>query len=423
MRRHRYTARSYRSGNVKKTKKQTLFRILFVLVAALILFILSVLLGRYLKNASDSSKQLSSEWLDTESTQTEAAELYPDGVPIKDDVSPREICAADIDITSADADTLCEKIDSLASLYNAVSVRVSNADGTLVYASPALMEYVRLDPERADNSATAEVTQSAAVTDKPADEDKDGEDSDNGDTKADPDSVTVEYDIFENLKTVAEYTHSRSLYTVCIISADGAVSEDGVLSEACCERDSVLAGELAELGFDEILITGLFDGDSQLPHETLRAIISYLARLRASTGDARLGVNLSDSAYLIPQNASSIKTLSEYADFLSISIETAAEDADRAYSSVYDNCYSLKGNFSMYTLRALVNSEDEAIASAMYASLRELSAKSFQFTCYVASPEYSQSAKADDSSASTDGVIVNDNASRRDDYENGEDDT
>lgn len=411
MRRHRYTARSYRSGNVKRTKKQAAFRVLFVFVAAAMLFLLSVLLGRYLKSAADESKKLSSDATVTEITATEAAELYPDGVPIKDaSVSTREICAADIDITSADADTLCKMIDGLSTVYNAVSVRLSTSDGKLVYASPALMEYVRLDPDHADNSVIGEaVTDASTDENEPdADEEKDKKDE----------KKTVEYDIFENLKAVIAHARSRSLYTVCVINADGAISEGGALSELRCELDSVLAGEISAVGCDEMLITDLFDGDTQLPHETLKAMISYLARLRARSGDVLLGVNLSDGVYLIPQNASTIKTLSEYADFLSISIETSAEDAEHAYSAVYDNCYSLKGNFSMYNLRALMLSDDADISSAIYSALYDLSAKSFQFSCYVASPDYSADIDDVKTDESTESGSSNENASRREDYEN-----
>lgn len=419
MRRHRYTRGSYRAGNVKKTRKMILARLLFTAVCALLIFLLSVLLGRYLLAKADSSKNEASGEESTVAESTAPSYSLENGTPVSDpEAYLREVCAADIDITSADADTLRDRIDSLSAVYNAVSVRLSGEDGRLVYASPALMSYSRLDPSRADNGMTVEASSEVTQDDPKEEEDEDGE----GEEPKKNSTVTIQKDcdVLENLKTVIQAAHERSLYVVVTFSADSEALSDDVVAAQRGELDALLAGELVSFGCDEILITELFDGDAQLPAETLEKIVGYLARLREHTGQVRLGVNLSDGVYFVPQNASMIKTLSKYADFLSISIETEAEDAQHAYSSVYDNCYSLKGNFSVYNLRALMLSDDAQLSSAMYAALGELSARSFQFTCYVAEPSYSVDAD-DTQSADSESGAVNENASRSEDYESVED--
>ncbi len=421
MRRHRYTRGSYRAGNVKKTRKMILARLLFTVVCALLTFLLTVLLGRYLLAKADSSKNEASGEESTVAESTAPSYSLENGIPVSDpEAYLREVCAADIDITSADADTLRDMISSLSAVYNAVSIRVSGEDGRLVYASPALMSYIRLDPSRADNGITVEAS-SELTQDDPKEDGEDGEDGEDREPVKDS-TVTFqkECDVLENLKTVIQAAHERSLYVVVTFSADGEALSDNVEAAQRGELDALLAGELVSFGCDELLITELFDGDAQLPAETLEKIVGYLARLREHTGQARLGVNLSDGVYLVPQNASMIKTLSKYADFLSISIDTEAEDAEHAYSSVYENCYSLKGNFSVYNLRALMLSDDEQLSSAMYAALGELSARSFQFTCYVAEPSYSVGTD-DTQPADSESGAVNENASRSEDYENAED--
>lgn len=422
MRRHRHIRNGYRAGNVKKTRKMIVTRLLFTVICAAVIFLFSVLLGRHLSSKVDVSGASTDNGTASDTAEVETTPQFSGGVPITDpEAYKREICAADIDITAVDVDTLRDMIDGLSDIYNAVSVRLNNTEGTLVYASPALMEYARLDSSRADNRVTLETTATTkASADEPTDvSDEDEKSNGEKDEKNTVAPTETECDVLENLKVLIEAAHEKSLYVVATFSADEYALSTDVSLVGRKRLDAVLAGELASFGCDEILVTDLFDGDSVLPAETLEAIIAYLACLREYTDNVRLGVNFSDGVYLIPQNASMIKTLSEYADFLSISIETDDDDPHRAYSSVYDNCYSLKGNFSMYNLRALILSEDESTSSAIYASLCALSAESFQFTCYVSSPSYTVG-KDDTQVTESDNGIANENASRSEDYENVE---
>ena len=414
MRKHRYIRGGY-AGSVKKSRKKLIIRIAFVIGCALALTVFAVLLGSYLNGKAEESKALSTQTESAEKASEDISELFPDGVPVKDkDEAKREICGADIDITSADRNTLCKMIDGLSAEYNAVSIRICGGDGKLVYISPALMEYVGLDYNFANPSDEGNGSTNIDITGDENDENNEsGENTDDG--KNEEDSPKV-YDAYENLCAVISKAKEKNLRVVVLYNADSSCLDWTASALSECEKDSVIAGELAALGCDELLIDGLCADEGQIPHDTPKAIVRYLAVLRSRSGDLLIGLNFPDNVYLIPQNASIIKTLSEYADFLAISIGTSVTNADEAYSAVYDNCYSLKGNFTMYNLRGIIVSDNADIACAIHASLKALSAKSFQFTVYVADPKFTLNNETTDTDSADETGAVNDNANRKEDY-------
>lgn len=418
MRKHRYIRGGY-AGSVKKSRKKLIIRIAFVIGCALALTVFAVLLGSYLNGKAEESKALSTQTESAEATSEDISELFPDGVPVKDkDEAKREICGADIDITCADKDTLCKMIDDLSDEYNAVSLRINGADGKLVYISPALMEYVGLDYSLTDSSATpsddGNGSTNNSITGNENDENNEsGENTDDVENASDSPKV---YNAYENLCAVISKAKEKNLRVVVLFNADSSCLDWTASALSECEKDSVIAGELAALGCDELLIDGFCTNEGQIPHDTPKAIVRYLAVLRSRSGDLLIGLNFPDNVYLIPQNASIIKTLSEYADFLAISIGTSVTNADEAYSAVYDNCYSLKGNFTMYNLRGIIVSDNADIACAIHASLKALSAKSFQFTVYVADPKFTLNNETTDTDSADETGAVNDNANRKEDY-------
>lgn len=389
MRRYRRIG-GYRSGQVKKSKKKILIRIAFVVVCACILTLAAVLLGTHLQKKADYSASISTGDVDTTATSENIGDLFPGGIKVEDpDKAKLHVTAADIDITSGSAAELKDKINALSDKYNAVSVRITSKDGKLVYISPALMEHVGLDTELIPQPKASDST----------DEDK-------------PDVNT-----YENLKAVLAAAKAKGLRAGIYFRTDPTALEQSVSAASKCEIDSVIISELAQLGYDEILIEGLVAEDGRISNDTLKSIIRYLALLREKSESISIGINLEDSVYLVPQNASIIKTLSEYTDFLAISISTDIENADEAYSAVYDNCYSLKGNFSVYNLRGVILSDIPDVASAVHASLTALSAKSTQFTVYVSDPSYTPPVSDSSIPEPAETGIANEHANRSENYE------
>ena len=87
---------------------------------------------------------------------------------------------------------------------------------------------------------------------------------------------------------------------------------------------------------------------------------------------------------------------------------------------MYDNYYSLKGYFSMYSLRAVITGTDEKVASAVRASLSALSAKSFHFTSYIDDIGYDGGKDEPATDTDTSNGAANSNANRKEDYEQTE---
>ncbi|MCQ2455936.1 MAG: hypothetical protein MJ096_01120 [Clostridia bacterium] len=391
MRRHRRIDAGYRSGPKKKSKKKLILRILFVIACAAALTAIAVFIGSRLNEKAKFAETLPRETAGDVLPVTDTAELYPDGIPSGSDASGIEICAADIDVRGLANKESYNTIDSLSPKYNALSVRITE-NGSLVYSSPALMDFIGIR------------------TDAPSAPDTVGTDEENGEPEV------TENNVFANIKAVVQMADAKGLRLSAIYTTDRAVLGDGDASVIALSKDKVILGELVSLGFDEVIIDGLANETEELTHDELRRIISYLARLRESSGDLDIGVTLPASVYLIPQTASKIKTLSEYADFLAIGISSNADDPETAFSLVYDNCYSLKGNFSVYNLRGIIRDTDPEMAEAVFAALRTLSVPSVQFTVFVEDPSFDPERGTDSTSPETWEEPVNDNAMRADDY-------
>ncbi len=395
MRRRRFIRGGYRSGIAKKSKKKIVIRVLFVILCAAALTAASVLLGAYLKTKAEHSTAKTESVTESAPTPVETSEPYPDGIPSVSDTSGLSVCAADIDITKGSVQSVYDRLSGLSDTYNAVSVRLVS-DGKLVYVSPALLQYVGVSQDKLPEGGGEE----AAPED---------------DEESDSQSLAPAENVFANLSAVAEGAKKANLRLSAIytVSPEILSGSDEAISDIT--KDKLIFGELVSLGFDEIIIDGLATEDEELSGDKLRSIVTYLAKLRSATGECDIGLTLPASVYLIPQMASKIKTLSEYADFLSIGIYSESDDPEIAYSLVYENCYSLKGNFSVYNIRGVIEEENPEVAAAIYASLKDMSVTSFQFTVYIPSPSFTPNEGAVVESDTVD-YKANENALRAEDY-------
>ena len=399
-----------RSGPKKKPKKKIILRVVFVILCAAALTGLSVLLGMYLRERAQFAETLVHETTpDVSAVAEEPEELYPDGILSTSDARNIELCAADIDVTLGSTDSIRNLIGGLSDKYNAISVRVTSEEGELVYVSHALMELVGID--------TGAVTQNSAspVSDNSLNDTTVIADDDNPEESNDAGKSSEPSTVLDNLNAALEEAGDRSLRRSAIYVTSPDVLSGGTDAAVIGARDRAVIGELHSLGFDEVIIDGLVGEDDTLSHETLRSIVSYLALLRGGGNGIDIGITLPASVYLISQNASRIKTISEYADLLAIGINSESGTPEEAYSFVYDSCYSLKGNFSVYSIRGVITDRDPKVAAAVCASLCELSVGSVQFSVYVEDPSYSPGESTGSTDAPETG-ISNDRAMRSEDY-------
>ncbi|MBR6808566.1 MAG: hypothetical protein IKM46_09370 [Clostridia bacterium] len=393
MRRRRLIRSAYRSGAKKKSIKPILIRVAFVLVLAAVTAGVALLLGSYL----DSKASVAESLLETDQKNeavTEKGELFPDGVYSESDIKKKNVCAAHIDVVGVREDAVEESIRALGDVYNAISVNVVSPSGSLIYLSEALMDYVRLD---------------GGLVIRPAEE-------------AEEDAESLG-DALEEIKTALSVAGELGMRKSAVYSVSPHVLEDSTAADHERVADGIVIGEMYNMGFDEVILTSLVGEEEEISTELLKKLVSYLASLRKRSAKIDIGVLLPASVYLVPQSGGFIKTLSEYADFLAISVGTDAETADEAYSSAYDNCHSLKGNFSVYNIRGMIETEDVEIAQAVYAALKDLSVSSVQFSTYVAEPSYAPQIPVTTPDDTEDLGKENENAVNKEDYLNNGNET
>lgn len=393
MRRRRLIRSAYRSGTKKKSIKPILIRVAFVLVLVAVTTSAALLLGSYLDERANFAESLL-ETHEKSEPSNEKTEMFPGGVLSDSDVTEKNVCAAHIEVVGVSEESVTESIRALGDMYSAVSINVVSPTGSLVYLSDALMNYVRLD---------------GALVVRPSAGEAEGSE--------------VEGDALPAIKTALAVADELGMRKSAVFSASSNVLENSPISNNERITDGIILGEMYDMGFDEVILTSLVTEDAEITTELLKKIVSYLSSLRDYSGEIDIGVVLPSSVYLVPQSASFIKTLSEYADFLAISVNTDAEDPAAAYSSVYDNCHSLKGNFSVYNIRGMIETDDVEVAQAVYAALCDLSVKSVQFSTYVSDPVYVVEIPDDTPDESVDTGKVNDNAVSKEDYLSNDENT
>ncbi|MBQ7475270.1 MAG: hypothetical protein IJS78_05050 [Clostridia bacterium] len=368
-----------------KSKLKILFRIVFVLVAAAVITALSILLGTHLKQKAETAESVLHELTDViPGGGGREEKTLPEGVPAKYKDPDLFVCAADLDIAAVSEEKLIDRILTLPAVYNAVSVRVTSG-GSLLYRSPAI----------------------AALT---HDRVPDG---------GDKDSVTLA--TVKDIVTVADRQNYRT--SLIYETTSSVLAKDGD-ADFYTRLDACVVGELAALGPDEILIDGLIPEDGTLDFDTLSRAVKYLAALRESSGDAALGVILPASVFHDATAAAQIVTLSDYADLLAIGIAADGSDESSAYDAVSSDCYSIRGNFAAYNLRAVIRSSDKNAALGAYRALLDVDAKNVQFTTWIADPSRKSSDPAEpggtEDEPETEGR-TNENAMTKDKYENSGD--
>ncbi len=337
-----------RHTGATRTKLKILFRILFVVIAAAVITALAILLGTHLKNKAASAESV----LDvTESYLPEGGgreeRTLPSGVAADSHDPDLKVCAADIDVASVPEEDLMGRIISLPAFYNAVSVRVSRG-GLLLYVSPAVAELTRQAVPKGS---------------------------------ADSDGVNVTLSEINDIATVA----SKRGYRVSLIYGSTPDALGGEGSALALSVDTAVIGELASLSPDEILVDGLIADEGTLDFNALSAMIEYLAALRSVSGGVSLGVILPSRVFLDATTAAQIVNLYEYVDLLAAGIPTDSSAGEEGvYSSVGAECYSIRGNFASYNLRAVVEADSAAAARGAYRALVDMGVGNVQFTVYVA---------------------------------------
>lgn len=390
MKKQKLKRRTYRPVSKKiKTVKKVVWRILFVLICAVALCVFSVYLGSWLKErAAQIDGILSPD--DTTGTESATHETLPPTPESPVEAVP--VCAAYLDVLGKTEADIEEYVYNLHESYNTVSINITSDDGKLVYVSPALLEYVKLDPSN--------------VTAAPIVGNTDGGEGDTHGT-----------DVFSNIKTALAAAKRRNLRACAVYSTSSAVLQNEGY-EGVWEVDSVIVKELYELGFDEVMIDGLFAEENSFDVERVNRAVAYTANLKEKAGDVGVGLVLPEEAILVSSNASIVNTLCGYTDFLCMHVRGEGIDAEEVYSVTYEEFHSVKGALNAYKVRAVVLDEDADMAAAIGSALRDLASVSVQFMYEVELPIYSVETEEDTVHSEPTDTAYNENANRKEDYTN-----
>lgn len=307
-----YTAKKYRLPK----------RILFFVICAIAIFIFALVLGHNLK-AKMENADIDREPIETNNNAETAPPSGIEDGNAQHSEKYANIKAGHLDIiAAADTSEVRATVDKLkADGFNAISF-VCISDGKLTYASKATSEYSRLP------SSESIVT-------------------------------------FENLTEAVSYAKSKGMQT----SAFYLKGTEETL-------DYLICGELASIGFDEIILSGFENLLTENGGE-ITPCIEYLKKIRSGIGNCALSLSLKPAAYTHARNSYQIEKLFTYAEFMTVDMTEL--DAD----SAAELCSKISGSFSIYMLRPILMGE----ATDISAVLLEKDIVSVQYISNIPSPE------------------------------------
>ncbi len=332
--------------------KKILFRILFVLIAAAVITFMTILLGNYLLykvSELDAARDHSEE---TTALPTE----FSSGEPENERYDSPAVFGAAIRLDDySSEDEVILAINTLAASYDTLLLPVTDADGKLLYQSPALCTLTRM-PEPEDNPEFRLLCSAAAAA------------------KA------------QNMRLCAVLTPN---------------SEAASLDEAA-QLDAAIIDELALYGIDEVMIT-LSDDAIKMGTEEAETLQKYIDTcFTRSDGVCPIGILLSSELYLDASSAMPIQQIASAASFLAIKFPVSenAAAAD-AYNYVSDSITSLLGSFNVYNLRVILDGSAE-ILSGKYKACQDGGITNVCFTSAVLPVDLEYRAQTTEESTETD---------------------
>lgn len=311
--------RSYRSKRTRNhgaKAKKIIFRILFVLLAAVIIAVLTVMLGNHLlKKAEQLESEENVTPEDTESPSVDAPEEYI----ITSTVAP-SVFAVTVDVRDyEDITSLSEKISTLSLHYDTLIIRLDDGKGGLIYSSPALCSILGLPV--LDEDSTLDMIRSAVKTAK-----------------------------------------NKRMRLCAVIPS----SLEKSAHDSASVIDSALISELAGLGFDEVMIR--LSGSEEFNRKNSQSLREYLLQCDEKTLSACLiGVTLPAECYVEASYAKHIQTVASAVSFLGINFPTdGMTTTTEIFSSVSHEITTLLGSFTVYNMRLVIDDGDIAAVAAEY---------------------------------------------------------
>ncbi len=317
--------KGYRSYTAKKHKMPR--RIIFFCVVALLIVVLTVIVGNVLKNKLETTPRDTSDILTTTSPEENKPQgEQTEGEKVNHDEAFKGVSAGYLDLSAVEgADKARDAVSLLKSQgYNAVSFVVTDESGRVTYASPAVEEFSRL-------------TASASLVS------------------------------FEELKAAAACAEDMGMRLCAVMTASDSMA------------DELIAAELYSMGFDELIIRG-FEEHVQFDNELVAKVNGYVNKLRNAADGMVFSLSFGSEFYKAPSNAPYIEKIYANTEFLSIDMTGCNAEAAAAL------CESIGGSFSAYLLRPLLSGADKEMAASVSDALSSSAISARQYISAPAAP-------------------------------------
>lgn len=310
----------YRNYKAKKFKFPK--RLVFILAFALAVIGLTLLLGNYLKHRLDTAPVDTSD--PPQVVTTDENENQDTAPPANHDEALLDVSAGLLDLSGCtDKTDLRSRVQAVKTAgYNAVSFIVTDSSGRLTYASPGAEQLSRLSGRESLVS-------------------------------------------LEMLAAATAHAGEIGLRSCAVFEA----------IPAQVQTDAMIAGELADAGFDELVIRG-FESYETLDNETVNTMLSYVRSLREGA-QMDMGICLSQAIYTAAYHAPYIEKIFRETEFFAIDL-TGADAEDAA-----DVAQSLQGSFTAYLLRAVLDGSDAEKSAAVRGALE---AEDIHSLLYISAP-------------------------------------
>ncbi len=300
-----------------KRARKVFFRIFFVLMAAVLITVGATLLGHYVKKlVEEAEREIASADVTPDPAETSGGKgYYTTGLH----EIPATVSALAVDpFGEAELATL---LSDLKQSFDAAAVKLTD-DGTLVYLSPSRLSYIGLP--------SAELPENGTSTG------------------------------FEQLKAFGTAVKTENLRMCAVMEATRESGKaDGALLPAA---DKAILPELAGLGFDEVIFTGLGALTDEVD-EYLTSLVNDMIPV---------GAVFSYDDYMDPRNEKRFRILSAAGVLLCVDLDTD-DEAEIAYATE-ERYFDLRNADSVYHLYYVLDSEDSAVLTEQYTALREVKA-------------------------------------------------
>ena len=301
---------------------KVLFRIFFVICAALVI----AMLGNHLKNKIDAAEEAMK-------ASGEAAGIQlsrePADTPTEITGSAYAMKAGGIDLTAYTSDgDMLSALDTLSSYYSTLIIPVCREDGTLIYSSPALEKISRSEVS-ADNTA------------------------------------------YDRLLSCTAAAKNKGMEVCALLTPSDGISSPSNAAFV----DSALISELYENGADRVMLKFSAHDDENYP----RWIQNYISAMEFD--EDKLGIALPSDYVLEARGVQQLQLFAERGAFLCVYFDSAAGSYDTVYDSVTHKLGSMVGMFELYTVTVLVSPSDNI--PAVYKACTDAGVKHISFTGYT----------------------------------------